>query len=268
LTIANNGAAAVTYSFSHTPGVTTIGSTFAPGVVGNAASVAFSQPGVTVPAGDSATFTVTITPPANTGDFAALDRSVYGGSIVATGGGRNYRVPYAGFTGDYQSIRVLAAGGCAQVPFPAIFKRGGETECVAATATVAAVKLDGAFTLQSAGTTFNIDDRRDRPVILFHLAHQSRRLEIRAVDAVTNLEYLVASGDYLPRNATNGLGGFSTYTWDGKQLFTNPAGRVQRKELPDGAYHLRLVVTKALAEEGVAAHVETWTSPLMTIARD
>jgi subtilisin family serine protease len=268
LTIANHGAAAVTYSLSHTPGVTTVGSTFAPAVVGNAASVAFSTSAVTVPAGDSATFSVRITPPPNTGDFAGLDRSVYSGSIVATGGGRSYRVPYAGFTGDYQSIRVLAAGDCAPVPFPAIFKRGGETECAAATATAPAVKLGGAFTHQSAGTTFNIDDRRDRPVILFHLAHQSRRLEIRAVDAVTNREYLVAFGDYLARNANVGLSGFSAYTWDGKQLFTNPAGRVQRKELPEGAYHLRLVLTKALAEDGVDAHVETWTSPLINIARD
>ena len=37
------------------------------------------------------------------------DKGVYGGYIVFTpqGGGQVYRVPYAGFKGDYQSIQVL-----------------------------------------------------------------------------------------------------------------------------------------------------------------
>ena len=36
---------------------------------------------------------------------------------------------------------------------------------------------------------------------------------------------------------------------------------------PDPSYKLQLVVTKALAEEGNAAHVETWTSPTIVITR-
>jgi minor extracellular serine protease Vpr len=87
----------------------------------------------------------------------------------------------------------------------------------------------------------------------------------------TNQSYPVASSDYVGRSPTNGIsfvaGGFSAYTWDGKQLFTNPAGKVHRKELPSGAYKLQLIVTKALAEAGNAAHVETWTSPTILITR-
>jgi hypothetical protein len=195
-----------------------------------------------------------------------VSRSVYGGSLVVSGD-RVYRVPYAGFGGDYQSIQVLAPGGCPLSPFPGLFKRGGETVCVAATATAPAVKLDGAFTPQAEGAIFNVEDRTDRPVILYHRAHQSRRLEIRAVSVATGESHLVAYADYVTRNATNGLAGFSAYAWDGKQLQTNASGRVRRIELPDGAYTLQIVVTKALAEEGNPAHIETWSSPTIYIAR-
>jgi hypothetical protein len=265
LSIANNGTAAVTYQLSHQPALAT-GPTFAPGAFGSFAGVAFSSSTVVVPAGAAVSVDATITPP--TGALR-----VYGGYLVVTPqGGQPLRVPYAGLVGDYQAIQVLAPGGCTLSPFPGIFKRGGETVCVAATATAPAVKLDTAFTRQPEGTPFNVEDRTDRPVILYHRAHQSRRLEIRALDVATNESYLVASADYVTRNAANGVslvdGGFSTYTWDGKRLFTNTAGRVQRKELPDGEYKLQLVVTKALAETGNAAHVETWTSPTIVIVRN
>jgi hypothetical protein len=60
--------------------------------------------------------------------------------------------------------------------------------------------------------------------------------------------------------------GFSTYTWDGKQIFAT-AGKLHRKEVPAGLYQLQVVVTKALAQPGNAAHVETWTSPTINIIR-
>ena len=265
ITIANKGAASVTYSIAHQSAAGTRGSTFAPILTTNTATVSFSATSVTVPAGDSTTFVATITP--NTSS-ALFDKSVYSGYIAVTGDGKTYRVPYAGFTGDYQTIQALAPGGCS---FPGIFKRGGTTECVAATPTTPAITLPD-FARQTDGAIYNVEDRNDRPVILYHRAHQSRRLEIRAVDVVANKSYLVAYADYLRRNATNGVSlindGFSTYTWDGKQLFTNAAGMVHRKEVPAGLYQLQVVVTKALAEPGNAAHIETWTSPNLIITRN
>ena len=79
------------------------------------ATVAFSAPTVTVPAGGSATVNVTIT--ANAG---LPDRSQYGGYVKFTpvGGGQAYTVPYGGFKGDYQSIQVLTGG------FPCLAKLG------------------------------------------------------------------------------------------------------------------------------------------------
>jgi subtilisin family serine protease len=269
LTIANKGANPVTYTFAHNLAAGSRGSTFAPILTTNIATVGFAPASVMVPSESTATFDVTITP--NTSNVL-FDRSVYGGFIVVSGDdGTTYRVPYAGFTGDYQTIQVLAPGGCALSPFPGIFKVGGQTVCVAATPTTSAVTLDVPVTRQAEGATFLVENREDRPVILYHRAHQSRSLEIRAVEQATGRRYLVAFADYLSRNASNGVslinGGFSTYTWDGKQLFTDPAGRTNRRQVPEGAYKLELVVTKALAEAGNAAHTEVWTSPTIVIAR-
>ena len=262
LTIANDSAADITYTVGHAAALSTLG-TFVPGVFTVAASPAFSAPAVLVPAGGTGTVDVTFTPP----PFTAFNTGVYGGSIVISGGGRTYRVPYAGMKGDYQAIQVLAPGGCPQSPFPGIFKRGGQTVCVPATPTAPAVLLAGSFTRQTGGATYNVEDRNDRPVVLFHLAHQSRRLEVRAVDVATGESYDVALTEFVIRNPTNGVDGFFTFTWDGKRLFTNPVGQTRRQELPNGVYKLELVVTKALAQEGIAAHIETWTSPEMVITR-
>ena len=269
LTVTNRGSELVTYSFSHLPAALSAGSTFAPTILPFAAMVTFTPSSFMVEAGATASFDVTINP----APLAALApfNPVYGGSIVVSGGGATFRVPYAGFSGDYQLIRVLAGGGCALSQFPGIFKVGGQTLCAAATPTTPVVTLDIPVTRQAPGATFLVENREDRPVILYHLAHPSRRLEIRAVEQATGRSYLVAFADYLGRNATNGVSlannGFLTYTWDGKQLFTNAAGRVHRREVPEGAYNLQLVVTKALAEAGNPAHLEVWTSPTVVIER-
>ena len=228
------------------------------GLTTNFAGVSFSSPSVAVPAGGTATVDVTITPNA----AAVNDRRIYSGYIRLTpqGGGGILRVPYAGFTGDYQSIQVLAPGACT---FPGIFKVGGSTTCAAGPPPV---NLNG-WTRQSEVATYTMC-QKDRPVLLYHLAHQSQRVELRAVNA-SDQEFLVARTDFAERNPTNDLTttgpGFFSFTWDGKAVFTTPSGVVNRRGLPPGTYRLRIVVTKALAEAGNPAHTEVWTSPTMSI---
>ena len=95
--------------------VTAVLDRVAPSLTGNFATVAFAPTEVTVPAGGSATVDVTITP--NTSS-PLLDRSVYGGYVTLNANGAiQYRVPYAGFTGDYQTIAVLTPGGCTASPY-------------------------------------------------------------------------------------------------------------------------------------------------------
>jgi hypothetical protein len=264
LTLTNNSDEPRTYTLSHQAAVSSFGSTFVPSFTTLAGSAVFSRGGtivttIAVAPRSEETVDVTISTP------TLANGVVYGGYLQITGGGRTYRVPYAGFWGDYQSIRVLAPGGCS---FPGIFKLGGQTQCAAATPTTPAVVLPGA-TKQADAAIYNVEERADRPVLLFHLAHQSRRLEIRAVHELTGQSYPVASEEFLPRNASNTLvpGSFFVYTWDGKREFTNAVGKLTRKELAAGLYRLQVVVTKALADPATPAHVETWASPVLNIVR-
>jgi hypothetical protein len=265
LTITNNSDAPVTYSITHQPALATV-DTFAPvRLFITTATFAPTTQSVVVPSGESRVVSVTITPPA----AAATNLRVYGG-YIRIAGDRIYRVPYAGFRGDYQEIQVLARGGCEAVPFPAIFRQGGETICRAATPTAAAIKLDVAYTPQPDGATFNVEERTDRPLIFYHRAHQSRRLEIHAINQLTDESYLLLADDFLSRNAANGTtastGSFSAFRWDGKYIETK-GDRVNRREAPLGTYKLRMTVTKANERGDTTVTTETWTSPVLHITR-
>ncbi len=110
LTLTNGGSAAVTYDLSQVEAIATYGSTFAPSFTLEGQAVTFSAPSVTVPANGTATVDVTIQRPAD-----EPFKVVYGGYLVLApqGGGQTLRVPYAGYAGDYQAIRVLTGGGSA-----------------------------------------------------------------------------------------------------------------------------------------------------------
>ena len=70
--------------------------------------------------------------------------------------------------------------------------------------------------------------------------------------------------DYLPRNST--ATGFFTFSWDGTRIHSN-GGKGKTKVVPNGDYVLQLKVLKALGDENNPAHWETWTSPVINIAR-
>ena len=259
VTVKNNGATSRDYTVVHQNSRVVLG-TFPPhGVANLSAGVTITPGSFTLAAGQSQVVNVSVA-------SIGIQGLLYGGWIRVNQGTTSYRVPYGGFDGDYQAIQVLAPGACT---FPGIFKAGGQTTCAAGPP---AVNLPG-WTRQAAGATYNVGNRPDRPIVLYHLAHQSQRIEIRAVNA-SNQEFLVARTDLAERNPTNDLTppgqtsgpGFFTYTWDGKAVFINEKnGVVNRRGLPSGTYKLRLVVTKALAETGNAAHTETWDSPTMNI---
>jgi hypothetical protein len=247
LEIFNGGDTTRTYSLFHDPAVGTSPSTYAPAAFGNFPGVSFSPSSVDVPAGETRTVDVTITPVV----AASTNRSIYGGYIrVVASGEAPLRVPFAGFTGDYQSIQALAPGACT---FPGIFKAGGETTCGTG---ANPPKLAG-WTRQTDGATYDVSEVTDRPIALFHLAHPAQRVEIRAVNAGGE-EFLVARTDFAARNPTNDLTppgqstgpGFFVYTWDGKSVASTGGGKLNRREVPLGQYKLELKTTdfKALNE--------------------
>jgi minor extracellular serine protease Vpr len=244
ITVRNTSSAAVTYDLSHRAAVSTNVNTFTPGFFTTAASVTFSQAGlpvtaVTLAAGASATVdaTITISDPAT-----AADRRLYGGYLVLTpqGGGQTYRVPYAGFRGDYQSIQVVTP---TPNGFPWLARLVGTS-----------------FLRQNTGATFTMASG-DIPYLLVHLDHQSRRFRVEIIEATSgNSWHRAFDEEYVPRNST--AGGFFAFGWDGETLGGNRTYTV-----PNGTYVMKLSVTKALGDPSDPAHIETWTSPVFNIAR-
>ena len=110
----------------------------------------------------------------------------------------------------------------------------------------------------------------DRPIVVYHRAHQSRKLELRAINQATGTYYLVFSQEFVSSNAANGTtaatGSFSAYRWDGKYLETKN-GKVNRREAPLGSYTLQFVVTKANELGDTSVTTETWVSPVLHITR-
>ncbi len=261
LTVTNGGTAPVTYDLSE---ITTIGtgpSTTAGAVypfnftyLGGADTATFSSPSVTVPAGGSAAVNVNIQA------GAWRDKSLYGGYVVLTprGGGVTLRVPYVGFFGDYQSLPVLTAANCG---LPAVFqiKAGSADGCLG----------PGVSRLGAAGATFTLQGS-DFPILLFHLNHQVRRLNIQVFktdgSAVHPVFNYVTQQEFLGRNSTATT--FFEFDWDGTRSQDNGVGNGDhRKAVPNGRYILKLSALKALGDAGNSADWETFTTPPITLAR-
>jgi minor extracellular serine protease Vpr len=261
LTVTNGGTVPVTYDLSE---VTTIGtgpSTTAGAVypfnfayLPGSDTATFSSPSVTVPAGGSAAVNVSIQA------GAWRDKSLYGGYVVLTprGGGVTLRVPYVGFFGDYQSLPVLTAANCG---LPAVFqvKAGSADACLG----------PGISRLGATGATFTLRGS-DFPILLFHLNHQVRRLNIQVFKAdgspVHPVFNYVTQQDFLGRNSAANT--FFEFDWDGTRSHDNGGGNGDhRKTVPNGRYILKLSVLKALGDASKAADSETFTTPPITLAR-
>lgn len=248
LTIKNDSASDVTYALGHAPSLSTGPNTFTPAFLTGFASVSFSSSSVTVAAHGTATVDVTIS-----ANPTLADLSQYGGYLVFTpqGGGQPLHVPYAGLKGDYQTKQVLVPTAN---QFPWLAKLAG-----------------GFFTNQPSGATFTMVDD-DVPFFLVHLDHQARRIEFQVFNAgngkpVHPVFYTTDVFEYVGRNSTST--GFFSFAWDGTRMHDNGKGTPDhRKVVPNGQYRIVLKVLKALGDEDNPAHWETWTSPVITIARN
>lgn len=236
LTIENSSNTAVTYNLSNVGALATGANTFTPSFFASFATASFSSSSVTVPANSSASVTVTITAP------ATPTKGMYGGYIVFTpqSSGQTYRVPYAGFVGDYQTIQILVptANG-----FPWLAKLIGTS-----------------YFNQPGGATYTLANG-DVPYFLMHFDHHVRTMKMEIFDANTGKAWHLAFMDrYLPRNSTSTS--FFAFSWDG----TTTQGSKQYV-VPDGQYVMRLKVLKPLGNDLNAADWEIWTSPVITIDR-
>lgn len=257
LWIENHGDTEVVYNLAHVPALSTSGSTFSPSFFTGFASVAFSDSSVTVPAGGTASVDVTVT--ANPG---LQDLSQYGGYIVLSGDdGSTYRVPYAGFKGDYQGIVTMTAGGFG---FPLL---GQATSCIRV---VDGACIGGSYGVLPVGGTFDMTDIFNQPSILIHLDHQAQYMEMRILHAANGrpvhpVFHKTNVSEFLPRNSTSTS--FFAFAWDGTRMHSNGKKWDKTKVVPNGDYVIEVRVLKALGDAGNPDHWETWTSPVITIER-
>ena len=242
LTISNQGTSTMTYDLATVPALSTGPNAFAPAFFAGFANVTFSQSSVTVPAGASATVSVTIT-----ANSALADDSLFGGYIVVSprAGGEAIHVPYAGLAGNYEHIPVLTP---TPNGFPWLAKL------------ITDPKTGPSLANQPSGATYSLQNG-DLPYFLLHLDHQARWMKMEVFDAKTGRAWHTAFYDsYLPRNSTST--GFFTLTWDGQTASGNHTYQV-----PNGQYIVTMSVLKALGDDSNPADVETWTSPVITLAK-
>lgn len=233
LTLTNRGASDLVFTPSHAPALSVIGDAYAPtSTAAGQASVTFSAPTVTVPAGGPATVTVTITPNA-----MLPARGFFSGFLVFTAGTTVLRVPYLGLSGDYQSTTVVHAPDAG----PYLSRGPGP-----------------AFTPLPDGGVFTLSGT-DTPTVVVHLDHFSRTFDLEAVDAVTGKPWgSFFSMSYVGKDYT--ASAWQRVQWDGVTTFDKA-----RRLLPNGAYRIKLTVLKPLGDAGTPSDVETWLSPPVTL---
>ena len=239
LTIENNASGPVTYDLSSVNALST-GGVITPSFFGSNASVNFSATSVTVPAKGTAAVTVHITP------ATGPQYGQYGGYIKFTpqGGGAVYRVPFAGFVGDYQGIQALTAGPVAASPMPWLAVLYGDSYYRVTDPT------EWTFTMQGG----------DIPYVLVHFEHQSRSFIVDVYAQNGKNWHRAYSENYLPRNSSST--GFFAFPFDGTTFAGNKSYMV-----PDGTYYLKISVLKALGDANNDADWETWTSSQFVIDR-
>ena len=235
----NKGPTPVTYALSSVNALATGPNTFTVQAALGNTGVSYSSSSVTLAPGAKANVSVTFTPPAPP---SLPVGSLYGGYLVMTpnDGSAVLRVPFAGYVGDYQARQVL-------VPTPNGFPW--------------LAKLDGgSYFNQAAGATYSMVGN-DIPFFLIHFDHQSRKVQMDVFDANNGKPWRRALElEHFGRNSTST--GFFAFSWDG----TTTLGK-RSFVVPNGQYVVKLSVLKALGDENNPAHWESWTSPVITIAR-
>jgi subtilisin family serine protease len=246
----------VTYTFEHEPALATNGTISAPGTFVASATVSFSTSSVTVKNNQAASVNVTITAPAGPA------RGIYGGYIKISGDDdRVYRVPYAGFIGDVQSVPVLT--GLKDVARQTGFVDLNQTGVITPTFSPNLTAPPYAFTMGEKPNPggFGHPTFTDVPNYRLHLDFQSSKATFTVCDATGTTPLGEAmSFDNLPRNSTSTS--FFAFGWDG---FVGPTGA--RVQLPNGEYVVKLTVVRALGDPNNPAQLETATFAKVNIQR-
>lgn len=249
LTIKNESKRGVAYDLSYINALSTSG-VIDPGFYLSNASVNFDSDFVSLKPGQTANVTVTITPDTVLEGLYGQ----YGGYIVLTprNNGPIVRVPFGGFTGDYQEIQAITDMGY-DFPWLAILYEDNY------------YRNDGSWVYTMQGDNI--------PFLLVHFDHQMELFRVEIIDAITGklIHPIFNTAFYetfLPRNATPT--GFFAFAWDGSRMHRDgPLGKTSMvfEPVPNGQYQLMIKALKANGDPNNMDHWETWTSPIFTITR-
>lgn len=238
VTLTNHADREVTYTLSHTDAVTVTGPASAPqqGTT-TAATVSTDGSKVTIPAGGSATVSVTITAPAD-----GADGDLYGGWVVATpdDASRTIRIPYSGVVGNLAAAQVF----------------GGATGIV----NMDASPVDTGSYVFGDSTRTTEGAYEDLPVVLVEplIPYRGAVLEVSRVYNDGTVTYLgPAASDTEWRVRGQNVG----YVWFGG--YYDADGNLQ--QAPTGSYILTMRVCPIGGDTSVATDWAAWTSPEITI---
>jgi len=227
-----------TFDLSFDEGISTYG-TRSPGFYLGCVDASFSTSPITIPRGGRVSFDATFT------DLGCDGNVLWNGYVTLTaelkpgdpGPAKVLRVPFLGYSGDYQAIAALTPTSY-DFPWLATF--------------------DGSTYYQVVGSeTFGMTGSTDRPYFLVHFEHQVRQLQVllTKVGAVKTKPVLIE--DYLPRNSSTT--GFFAFEWDGRLPNNKPQ--------PNGTYDTQLCGLKALGDKTVPTDWECFDLPQIVIDR-
>jgi hypothetical protein len=200
---------------------------------------------VTVEAGSSATFSVTITAPED-----VPDATIYGGFIELspqTGDSNMVRIPFAGFKGDYQDLPVLGVA-----PF---LTETDSTVTVDGDPPNVPIYLSDVEAIDPGQRYSMVAD--DVPTFAFGLQHQAQRVTA-AIIPQGSLSWLGAQAGFsielVPRSQAG-------------NVFVFGLGDIDASGLPDGRYTIRITILKAGGNASTSGHVVIAETPHFFIDR-
>ena len=228
LRVKNEAANPITFDLSYVDALSTGGVT-APSFLASDATVAFSVPSITVPAHGTAFVDATITPatePVN---------GQYGSYIVFTprGGGATYRVPVAGFVGDYQAIQVLVS--TANNAFPHVTSLVPDSCTILDPATGECIGF-GFYAANNTGVPYPMTGT-DFPYFAMRFEHQARSLYIDVYDLAGKSWHRAIREEYLARDT-------GTAKLLAVLLGRHDDGREEKLHAPGRAVHREVVTAQ------------------------
>jgi hypothetical protein len=250
LTVTNDGAEAVTYSLSHAGTIGTVINQFVPVFWGPESEGSHPEE-ITVPAGGSTSFDVTITPP-----DGELPHYLYGGYffLAADDGEDVLVVPYAGHDGDYSGAYPLLGFWTDVRDEDGVLIGFENVEVDPVLARSEIVDDEEQFFVVEPGHEYR-PRAGDEVIVAPFFGHFPQELRLTVHDQRRGRSHVVHEQENVPRSSE--LISRLIFRWDGRI----PAGGSDvMRPAPPGPYTVELEALRTLGDPDNLDHWDTWES--------